>query len=403
MAFEYININIKTLKMDTRIVLDELKKPSIKRLLPALISLSVSVIFLIILLILRTNSAVCESITRNVTLKMNAWAGASSGKVSFSVFETFLIVAVALLILFVIRIIALLATKRGFFALRTLIVLFSLATLFGCYYLFTAGFAYNRALLPIYCEENPDYYEFYEAVKYFKNDYDVLSEKFARDENGSVISPYTLDELGEIFRKEYSRILGEEVFSFDCKPLKLLSGYFTKTGITGITFTPTGDCGLNVYQPPSELTGTAAHEAAHSLGIMRERDANVISCYLLISSDDDYLRYCGYYNYYGYLLNALALNYEKNEYAAVYPSYLVLKEADYQAKFWASQKSFLDEVGDFFNSLYLKMSGVKEGTANYYSHTISGDEYVQGDRTFVKVEYNEFQRAFLRVYYDSLE
>ena len=33
--------------------------------------------------------------------------------------------------------------------------------------------------------------------------------------------------------------------------------------------------------------------------------------------------------------------------------------------YWASKETFLDSVGEFFNDIYLKLSGVKNGTDNY--------------------------------------
>ena len=388
--------------MKTRVIIDYKKSFSFRKILPYSISLFVATILLVVLLSLRQNVAVCEKITREVTVIINGAVGSAGAKVSFSLFETFLLISVGVLLVWVARSACLLFTRQVEKCARSFLILATVCVLFGSYYMFTSGFAYNREELPSFYEGSPSYYEFYDAVKYFKEDFDALASKFERDENGCVISPYSLDELNELFYDEIERL--SNVVSgkpFACKELKITSRYFFLNGITGITFTPTGDCGLNVYQPPSELTATAAHEIMHSLGVMRERDANALSCYLLISSTHDYLRYCGYYNYYYYLLTALSFNYDKNEYNAVYPCKEVVKETAYQRELWASRSSIFDEIGDFFNSLYLKLSGVKEGTANYYSETGSGGKYEERERVFVEVEYNEFQRAFLKVYYEK--
>ena len=119
-------------------------------------------------------------------------------------------------------------------------------------------------------------------------------------------------------------------------------------------------------------------------------------------SGNEYLRYCGYFGYYGYLLRALSINYDETEYAAVRVCEKVSVESALVYEYWNSQSSVFDKIGNFFNDLYLKLSGQKDGTGSYREPTSSGDiEKVDGERTFVKVNYNSFQQAFIKTYKDK--
>ena len=42
-----------------------------------------------------------------------------------------------------------------------------------------------------------------------------------------------------------------------------------------------------------------------------------------------------------------------------------IKDRKLEREFWESKEGFLETVGEFMNNLYLKLSGIKEGTENY--------------------------------------
>lgn len=380
------------------------KMSGIHRDIPYLIVLAVAVIFLAVFLFLRSSSEMCEYITNNISVKINAFASSVSDNVSFSVFEVFVILAILLVVAFIISLIVTLVKKKFHIAIRLTCLMVSICCLFGSYYILVAGFAYNREPIGEFYSDGMEYYDFYDVVKYFKSDYDYVAEKMERDEKGLSICPYTLEELSELLKTECQR-LGDDYNVdgvFSVKPMKVFSQFMSDSGITGITFMPTGDCGVNILQPSVGVTFTAMHEMMHSIGIMRENEANAMSCYLLISSDNEYLRYCGYFGYYGYLLRALSLNYEESEYNAVRVSDAVRLETVEYNNYWAKQSSVFDKIGSFFNDLYLKLSGQKDGTGSYTEPTISGGvEKEEGDRVFVSVRYNSFQQAFIRTYLDK--
>lgn len=387
-----------------KLVLDrKTQKQSYKGIIPHVIILAFSILFLVVLVALRNSVEISEKITKTVTKGINAWSAGISDNVSYSVFEAFVVSAVILAVIWVILIIVQLCTERKITAIKSICILVTVVFLFGSYYMFTAGFAYNRKPMELFGESSIGYYEFYDIVKYYKEDYDYLAEKLERNENGEVICPYSFEELSELLREESKRL--PDYFNdvpFSSKPMKIFSSAMSDFRITGVTFTPSGDCGLNILQPQTSITATMAHEIMHSLGVMRENDANASALYLLISSDNEYLRYAGYYDYYGYLLQALALNYNEEEYDAVLTPRLASLEHKFENEYWSSQKSFTDKIGDFFNSLYLKLSGIQNGSGSYHEPSSRGDDsYTEGDRVFVEVKYNSFQRCFIQVYNEN--
>lgn len=382
-------------------------KGKLKKLLPCLIFMGVSIVILVLFLALRTSVTVCEFMTKNVASRINSFVGKISAKLPFSAFEFFVVFSLCLLFVLIVTAIVLAIKHRKIISLKIICCIVGICFLFGSYYVLVAGFAYNRAPIAQFCPEyKMDYFEYYDMVKWYKADFDKLGENIERDESGFSICPYTFDELNELLKNEVQRLDGyfnvESCFSV--KPMKLFSQFMSDMRISGITFTPTGDCGVNNLMPSVQFPSTAMHEMMHSVGIMRENEADFMACYLLISSENDYLRYCGYIDFYGYAYQALYINATAEELNSVGLSQAVYKESVLISDYWRSQKSITDKIGDFFNDLYLKLSGQHNGTGSYVEPTTPGDSsYEEGDRVFYDVFYNNFQQAFMRNYLDKVE
>ncbi|MDE7464792.1 MAG: DUF3810 domain-containing protein, partial [Clostridiales bacterium] len=164
-------------------------------------------------------------------------------------------------------------------------------------YMLSMGFGYYRYRMPRYfAGEQYNAKQAVAVADYFLADYNALAEKFERDENGCVICPYSFRELAERMADEFSRLTDPYFFSYTPTAKPVTNGWFLSASlITGITFLPTGEANVNTAAPPTTITYTMAHELAHAKGVAREGDANLISYYIMLSSDDDYLRYCGYF------------------------------------------------------------------------------------------------------------
>lgn len=231
------------------------------------------------------------------------------------------------------------------------------------------GFGYYRAPMPL-AQAGIDYTaaQAAEAARYFLSDYNALAESFERDENGCVECPYTFSELAELIRAEYDKLDDPYFASYTPTAKPIVNSWFlSDVMITGITFLPIGEACLNVAAPPSTVPDTLAHELAHTKGVQREGDANLLAQYILLSSDNDYLRYCGYLDAFGNLLSAVLLAGDRDEYSrlALDMSPLIAAERAYTREYWAAHSDIMGQIGEFFNNAYLKSNGAVNGTGSY--------------------------------------
>ncbi|MCM1368623.1 MAG: DUF3810 domain-containing protein [Roseburia sp.] len=236
-------------------------------------------------------------------------------------------------------------------------------------YVMSMGFGYYRAPMPLK-QAGADYtaVQAAEAAQYFLDDYNALAVKFERDENGCVICPYTFRELSKLLAAEYSRLDDDYFTPYTPKVKPIVNSWLLSDMlITGVTFLPVGEACVNDAVPPTYATVTMAHELAHTKGVQREGDANLIAQYILLSSSDDYLRYCGYYDAYFNLLSAVRLAGDYDGYmrmgSEINP--MISREREYERKYWASQPDIMGAIAEFFNNFYLKSNGVANGTASY--------------------------------------
>ena len=351
-------------------------KRKIRYTLPVLaIIVAVLAVPLIIMNTLRTNRQLAEWWTKTIARGFERVVGALTSWLPFSVFE-FCIVVLVLIGLFLFGRLIINLCKGRF---RPIVVgLLSIAVgaaYVGNLYMLSMGFGYYRYSLPL-PQSGATYKveKVIEVAEYFLDDYNALADKFPRDENGCVINPYGFDGTSRLLQEEFKRLDGNDYYSKYTPHAKRIvnSWLMSDTLITGVTFLPTGEANLNIDAPPSVITLTMAHELAHTKGVQREGDANLLAQYILLSSDDDYLRYCGYYNTFGGLMSAILLamgddyGYAK-EYnrliAQMNP--LIGIEHRYAIEYWQKQPDIIGKLGEFFNDLYLKLNGATNGTGSY--------------------------------------
>lgn len=236
-------------------------------------------------------------------------------------------------------------------------------------YMLSMGFGYYRTTMPL-AQAGADYTadETVAAAEYFLNDYNALAQSFERDANGRVVCPYTTRELAELLQQEYARLDDDYYFSYTPKVKPIVnSRIMSAFNIIGITFLPTGEANINIDAPPTQVTFTAAHELAHTKGVQREGDANLLAQYVLLSSENDYLRYCGYYNCFSDLLTAVFISGADEQYydirSRLAPSIAKERSADYE--YWSEQPDIIGRIGEFFNNIYLIFNGADNGTGSY--------------------------------------
>lgn len=339
-----------------------------KRLLIAAVILAA---ILVLLLILRTNSTVSEWMATNVSREWIVFFSKISSVFPFSLYETFLYVIIIMFIALVTTSVVLFCKRYKARAIVYLLVIVIVGISFADIYTLSAGFAYNRGEVDVPVIEE-EYFtvaneeEIIELAEFLVEDFNAVARAVERDKDGRTISPYSHAELSDVIAKEYER-LDDEYFSAYTPKVKAIASknIMSHMQITGVFFAPFGEANVNPLTPDSDMPVTMAHELAHAKGVMRESDANLVAYYVTITSEDEYLRYCGYKACYRYLFSVVS-SFDGRESNRLYDSLddSIKKEWELNKEFW-SNYTLLDKISDFFNDIYLKLQGQKEGSNSY--------------------------------------
>lgn len=379
------------------------KTPLKKAIFAKLIILFAVILFFACLLIINAFEVSAEYWTKTYYRSIQSVVGPLTSIFPFSIAEVFIVLfGITIIVLLVLLIIDFSKKRRlaGFNKSITLVLLvFSTIV----YYYSTAGVAYGRSEVDIpQYQENVSNTQYVEIVEHFIADFNACADELEFSEDGSVIKPYTIIEISELLKIEYAKLESEYFVSYtgNVKPM-LLSFLFREFNITGIAFTPTGEANINYLTPDSQLASTMAHEIAHTKGAMREQDANLVAAYVLLNSDDAYLRYSGYFATFYSIVSLAHYVGDEEQYTALYNSLSPRIRADYQYSrdYWSSY-DFLNEIAEWFNNLYLKIIG-NEGVSSYVDNPQT-DETTDPDtgETIVYIsEYSPYQKLYFYFYF----
>ena len=332
-----------------------------------LIAIAVLTAVLIVSLILRTNTAVCEFICRNFVNAYQSVAGRIFSIIHYNVFEALAAIAILSAIACVVLSIVLLCKKKRAAAGQIMLTFALIAFCVVDICVFTAGYAYNRKTAPVGAYEEEINEEFaLQTYAYIVEDYNSLYDRLDKDGDGAVVCPYTRKELADKVRVAVDTVLTDGYYYKYTPKAKSVtcSEIMAQCHVAGITFLPTAEPGYNKDMPLVEQCSTIAHEFAHSKGVMREDEANVVGAYALLNSEDDYLKYCAYFNVIGDITHFLPAK-DRLEWKKKYPINDGYKaEWDKLERYW-SDKNVFGNIGEFFNDLYLKINGQVDGTDSY--------------------------------------
>lgn len=357
-------------------------------------------LFFIILLILKTNQDICEAWSRGFARWYQTALGPFYALFPFSLTEfvvvTIVITSIVLLVLVIIHLIK----KKWSLAISRIVTIGLIIMSTITIYTATSELAYNRKNVPIpLYQEKVEKSEFSEIVYYFIDDFNECISHLEFDESGEVKEPYTLSEMNEIVKKEYLRLDNDYFTSFttNVKPM-LSSRIYTEFHITGVTFTPMTEANYNFRAINSEHPYTLMHEVAHTKGVMREDEANLVAAYLCLTSDDYYFRYSGYYRTIQSLIDLMKfLDEDDSEYWAARDTidWAYYECCNYSFKYWDEHNKGV-QIGEFFNNLYLKSSGQKEGVDSYKETPIEIDE-----ETEEIISFSTYQKLYFELFYSK--
>ena len=360
------------------------------------------VIFTVILTILKTNSDICEAWTRGFARVYQSTIGMLFKWIPFSLTEvlvvTIVIVGIILLVQFIRRLVQ---HKYSEGINKMLIILLVVSSVIALYQA-TAEMAYNRHSQPIQVyEEKVEKTEFRKINDYFIKDMNEVSKDLQFEENGDLICPYSISEMNDLLAEEFKRLDNDYdgyFTSFTTRAKPMVSSFiYRELHITGVTFMPTTEGNINYLNVNALKPITFAHEILHTKGVMKEEDADFIALYLMLTSNNSYFRYSGYYfslsslNYlasltgvetdYEEVINSLNINYKNNR--------------SFGSQYWKEHNAFAD-FGNWINDLYLKISGEKEGTDSYNDTPT----HVDPDKKEV-ISFSLYQKLYFKLYYDA--
>ncbi|MCL2062178.1 MAG: DUF3810 domain-containing protein [Firmicutes bacterium] len=402
----------------------KVKKPLNRKrfLISRAIALGCLGLLLIVLNLLKLSTRFSEWFTVHISQAFVATAGRiSSALGNFSILEVVTLCTVLYAVKVVILWFRHLFKRRWYPLLKSVTVTLLVILAVFNYYTVCAQFAYNRA--PIDLPMSETVYRDDEVVRianYFFTDFHILAEKLPRNDSGNTVSPYTVPQLANKLREEFKRLDSNPYFFTYTPRAKSISNswFLMYTNIAGIAFLPFGEATVNGL--PAQVSSvmvayTMAHELAHTKGVMLERDADLTACYILLTSADEYLRYCGYVSTISWMFDAVRRGNNNDASFAAHLTFpaQVIKELENINTFWNDYKGpfgwlndFLANAAAWFNNLYLKSSGVDEGTGNYQELPSDGIDTgqttpgtpEQPPRPIIIPVYNNTQKVYFNIY-----
>ncbi len=328
---------------------------------------------------LRTDPALAEWWTVHVAQGYERFIGTVTSVLPVSVFELTVVLLVIIGARMFVGLVVGLCKARFYAILKGALAISVCAACVLDLYMLSMGFGYYRAPMPL-VGSGADYdaKQAATAAYWFLDDFNALSLKMERAADGSAVCPYGYRELAKRMNDEYARLDDGYFFGYSPTAKPITNSWFlSSVMITGVTFLPTGEANVNVAAPPTTATFTMAHELAHTKGVQREGDANLISYYVMLSSDDDYIRYCGYYATFYSFISAVSLTDPENpDYAQIVRSVVQPTRTEYRAAsdYWDRQPDILGQIGEFFNNIYLLFNGASNGTGSYDDGRLPGTE-----------------------------
>ena len=355
-------------------------------------------VFLIALSVMKNNSETCESMTRGVVRSYNRIFTSISGFIGFVSLTELLFIALSIICIAAL-VFAIIAFVRREFVLGSsrLLIIPVIVLLVVADYSFSCELAYNRKEIPLpYYETEVSRTDYVSIYNYFADDLNYCIAQRTFLENGDVEGK-ALNKITKEVKEAYKIIEGDDYYHpyFGSVKSMLSSFLYREFQITGVTFNPLGEANINVLNTHADIPFTVAHELAHTKGVMREDDANQLAFYICLNSDSPYLRYSAYTNFFYQLQMIASTSYlTKDELAECHKVNVAYsKTVYYEYTFW-KEHDLLTHIGDFFNNLYIKSSGVKEGTNSY-----AGGTDFEFDPTTNKLYPSLYQKLFFEKYY----
>ena len=373
------------------------------------IAIGVMAALLIILALMKLSADICEWYSLNVSANLIKAANALTGWIPFSLFEILIYAAVALAISFFIFIIVALCRKQFRRALNSFVNLALIVVIVGTVYGAFAILPYGRAPadIPAYENSQLEGEKVYDMTESYIAELSRLAKNQDRADNGELVISGGLEGLNESLQATYERVLTSDYYYDTDSKLKkwLWPELMSAFSISGVFFAPTAECNVCTAYYTTTTVAAAAHEMAHSKGVQRESDANLVSYYVMLNSEDKLVKYVGYYTLVNKMLLFVRDWCTEEEYEQLYAMLPDEYFADCEfAAAYSRRQGALGGIGTFFNNIYLQLSGTEDGVGDYNPGNETIIEQIPdgegGIEEVTRIEYSDVSKMLLYMFYD---
>ena len=374
------------------------------------IAIGVMAALLIILALMKLSADICEWYSLNVSANLIKAANALIGWIPFSLFEILIYAAVALAISFFIFIIVALCRKQFRRALNSFVNLALIVVIVGTVYGAFAILPYGRAPadIPAYENSQLEGEKVYDMTESYIAELSRLAKNQDRADNGELVISGGLEGLNESLQATYERVLTSDYYYGTDSKLKkwLWPELMSAFSISGVFFAPTAECNVCTAYYTTTTVAAAAHEMAHSKGVQRESDANLVSYYVMLNSEDKLVKYVGYYTLVNKMLLFVRDWCTEEEYEQLYAMLPDEYFADCEfAAAYSRRQGALGGIGTFFNNIYLQLSGTEDGVGDYNPGNETIIEQIPdgegGIEEVTRIEYSDVSKMLLYMFYDG--
>lgn len=384
-------------------VFDDNKK--YKRMLTVkAIAIGVMAAVLILLALLKLSVDICEWYSLNISASLIKAVNAVTSLFEFSIFELLIYLAAALALAFLIFIIVALCRKQFRRALNSFVDLAVTVVLVGTIYGIFAIVPYGRAPadIPKYESSELNAEQVYDMAEKFVEEFSHLAAVQNRNEKGELVIDGGIKGLNESLQSTYEEVLTSDYYYDTDSTLKkwLWPELMSAFSISGVFFAPTGECNVCTAYYTITTVAAAAHEMAHSKGVQRESEANLVSYYIMLNSEDELVRYVGYYTMLNKMLGFVRDWCTEEDLDRLYEMLPdeYYKDAEFSAEY-SKRQGALGSVGTFFNNIYLQLNGTENGVGDYHPGNEIITEPDDEGQQVTRIEYSDASKMLLYMFY----
>ena len=390
-----------------------MKKISYKtKIFRMLIALEALVLLFAVLMILKSNTQVCEFFA---TTFARAWIfvfGNLLGWIPISFYELFLVVVIVGAIALVVFIIIFMCKRQWKRLLSTTLAVLLAVMAFLNVYTATASFTYGRESLPdeVYTEYNGDDLTFEQAVELATNLIDRVNAAYhatEHDADGNIVYPYTFNEISKLLVSEYERLDSDYFSPYTPRGKRIINKtLMSELHIVGVFFAPFGEANVNGNETNLYLPHTLAHEMAHGKGVMREYQADLVASYICLTSDNPYVSYGALAQVMYAAINIVDLYPNSRQVVEELSAKIdvgISKERRNYSDFYG-QFTLLHDIGEFFNDIYLKLNKQENGTGSYFKPGEiqgTGEKDDDGFEIVQVINFSAMQNLLIKLYKEN--